>query len=140
MTHDGKQLLFTLNLSDGLNATAMNNLFSFGYYDIAILMHESNISQSLNVSNIDLIDNSLMLYTTMPGLTAMDSFQVSGLILYSVHNISYNNSTSSYFLIDHPELLRQYYLYSCRNYFNAIAVPILFVILFLISLRIYGGY
>ena len=97
---------------------------------------------SLTIRNLNYANNRITYSTNIPSdLDYHKSFQVNFLhTLFSSQGVKYSNLTNVYSINQHPELLREYYNYAARNYFDMFLVPFLAIFFFLFALYLRGTY
>jgi len=148
----GKLLRFTLNLQDGLDQSSQNWVLRKSYFRAQILYRNAGVGKftpvrnlvevNLPVRNLNYQNGFIYYYTLIPdGLDYRKSFSVNFLdTIRSVQGIEYAQTSNTISVFERPEILRQYFSYCVRNYYNTIAIPLFILLLLFIGLRIVGTY
>jgi hypothetical protein len=148
----GKLLKIEILAQDGLNRTSYDIIMKRSYYNVQVVYKDSMLqpvsgvrnllNSNLPIRNVQYINNKIYYYVQPPdNLDFRKSFQVVFLeSIAGTQDIYYNNLTNVYPVNQHPELMKSYYLFTAKNYFNVIMLPLVVIVLFLFSLQLKGVY
>lgn len=102
----------------------------------------SLVNTNLPIRNLQYQNNKIYYYVQLPdNLDYHKSFQIVFLeSIAGTQNIYYNNVTNVYPVNQHPELMKSYFIFTAKNKFNIIVIPLIVIVFFLFSLQLKGVY
>ena len=153
MLPHGKLLQYTLLAQDGFNASSLSWLTQNSYSLVSIIYKDSRLTtftgirslanSSLTIRSLNYSSNRITYTTNLPasGIDYHKSFQVVfSAAIYSLQGVVYSNYSSVFEVNQRPELLKEYYSYSVRNYYQFFALPFLILMTFLFLMQVKGVY
>jgi hypothetical protein len=97
---------------------------------------------NLAIRNVAYSNNQILYYTNIPfEFDYKKSFQIIlPVTLNSSQGINYGNSTNVIAVSSLPQLMKQYFTYSSKTYYNVIMIPMLLLVIFMMILQVKGVY
>jgi len=148
----GKLIKFTISAVDGFSNSSLSWIFKKSYFFVQIIYADAAIqfnntvrtlqAVTLAIRNVAYSSNQILYYTNIPPqLDYKKSFQlIFPETLTSSQGINYGNSTNVVAVSSLPQLMKQYFTYCAKNYYNVIMIPLLGLVIFIMALQIKGVY